>query len=210
MKRRIFKTAAQTRSLLHKAAFTALLIAVGIIIALFSPVRIQMEPASFTPALHVPIFIALFISPPAAIAVAIGTALGFFIGDFPPVIAWRAVSHVFFAFSGSMYLYYRPQAASSFLKMQLLSIFVGLLHAWAEVIVVYLFYMDSGKSGVYFTRTNAFLLVGLGGLVHSMIDFIIARVIIKVLTAKETLKPLFISFQNNQARQKDDVRRPPT
>jgi niacin transporter len=200
MKCRIFNTAGrtcdQTRSLLYKTAFTALLIVVGIIISLFSPVRLRMDPASFTLALHVPIFIAMFISPLAAIATAIGTALGFFIGDFPSVIAWRAVSHVFFAFLGSLYLYFRPHISSSFLKMQLFSFVIGILHAWAEVIIVYLFYMDSGKSGVYFTRTDVFLLVGLGGLVHSMIDFVIAFVIFKFLIAQEALKPLFIRIRN--------------
>jgi niacin transporter len=202
MKHRIFQA-------LYQAAFAVLLIAAGIVISLFSPVRLQMEPASFTLALHVPIFIAMFISPIAAIAVAIGSSLGFFIGDFPPVIAWRAVSHVFFAFLGSLYLYFRPHIVSSFFKMQLFSFIIGLLHVWAEIIVVYLFYMDSGKSGIYYTRPDVFLLVGLGGLVHSVIDFIIAFVLIKFLAARKILKPLFSSFQNNQARQKDDVRRPP-
>jgi niacin transporter len=190
MKHRILQT-------VYKAAFAALLIVLGIIISLFSPVRFQMPPASFTLALHVPIFIAMFISPPAAVAVALGSALGFFIGDFPPVIAWRAVSHVFFAFLGSLYLYYRPRIVSSFFKMQFFSFVIGLLHIWAEIIVVYFFYMDSGNSGTYFTGSDVFLLVGLGGLVHSMIDFIIAFVILKFLMARETLKPLFIISRIN-------------
>jgi niacin transporter len=182
---------------LYKAAFAALLIVLGIIISLFSPVRLYMEPASFTLALHVPIFISLFISPPAAVAVALGSSLGFFIGNFHPVIAWRAVSHVFFAFLGSLYLYYRPQISFSFLKMLLFSFVLGLLHVWAEVIVVYVFYMDSGTSGVYFTGPDVFLFVGLGGFVHNMIDFTIALVIIRFLTAKKTFKPLFVTSRIN-------------
>ncbi len=42
-------------------ALTGMLIAVGIVIPLFSPVKIILEPASFTLASHVAIFIAMFI-----------------------------------------------------------------------------------------------------------------------------------------------------
>jgi niacin transporter len=45
----------------------ALLSAIGIIIPMFSPIKLVIEPASFTFASHVPIFIAMFISPVVAI-----------------------------------------------------------------------------------------------------------------------------------------------
>jgi niacin transporter len=178
---------------LHTTVFVALLIVMGIIIALFSPVRLQMEPASFTLALHVPIFIALFISPAAAVATAIGTALGFLIGDFPPVIFWRAISHALFALLGSVYLHFKPEILSSVLKSQVFSLVIGIMHAWTEVIVVYFFYKNSGISGVYFTKDTVFLLVGLGGLAHSMVDFVIAFVILKLLAARESLRALFVT-----------------
>jgi niacin transporter len=180
-----------------KTAFTAILIIAGIIISLFSPVRLVMEPASFTLAIHVPIFIAMFLSPLAAVAVAIGTALGFFIGDYHPVIAWRAVSHVLFAFLGSFYLQYRPQILSSCIKKQNFSFVIGLIHSWTEVIIVYLFYMDSGTPGIYYSNTDAFLFVGLGGLVHSMLDFTIALVIIRILTKFKAVEPLLVTFKKS-------------
>ena len=62
----------QTRSL----AFTAILIAFGILIPLIMPIKIVIGPASFTLGSHVPIFIALFISLPVGILVALGTTLG--------------------------------------------------------------------------------------------------------------------------------------
>jgi hypothetical protein len=79
--------------------------------------------------------------------------------------------------------------------MQIFSFAVGILHVWAEIIVVYLFYMDSGKSGVYFTGSDVFLLVGLGGLVHSMADFAIAFVILRFLTATQTFGQLFVTYR---------------
>jgi niacin transporter len=154
-----------------------------------------MAPASFTLGFHVPIFIALFISPVAAIATALGTALGFFIGGFPPVITGRAFSHVLFALLGSLYLHFKPQFLSSFFKTQVFSFVIGIIHAWAEVVVVYVFYMDSGTSGIYFTTKAVFLLVGLGGLLHSMIDFIIALGILKLLAKSKTLRLLFITSE---------------
>ena len=68
----------------------ALLCAIGIVIPMFAP-KIILEPASFTLASHVPIFIALFISPPVALAVSVGTTLGFFFAGFPIVVVLRAV-----------------------------------------------------------------------------------------------------------------------
>ena len=66
-----------TRSMI----ISALLCAMGII-PIFSPIKIIFEPASFTLASHVAIFIAMFISLRTALFVTIGTTLGFFLGDF--------------------------------------------------------------------------------------------------------------------------------
>lgn len=64
-------------------ALAGMLIAIGIVIPMFSPIKIIIEPASFTLASHVPVFIAMFISPMMAAAVALGTTLGFLLGGFP-------------------------------------------------------------------------------------------------------------------------------
>ena len=49
-------------------ALAGMLIAIGIVIPMFSPIKIIIEPASFTLASHVPVFIAMFISPMMAAA----------------------------------------------------------------------------------------------------------------------------------------------
>ena len=81
-----------------------LLCAVGIVIPMFSPIKVVLEPASFTLASHVAVFIAMFISPAVAVCVALGTTLGFFIGGFPIVVVMRALTHVIFAYFGAVYL----------------------------------------------------------------------------------------------------------
>ena len=59
-----------------RLTISALLIAMGIIIPMVMP-RITIGPASFTLASHVPVFIAMFISPVVAIAVSLGKVLVF-------------------------------------------------------------------------------------------------------------------------------------
>lgn len=75
----------QTKSL----AFTAILVAFGILIPMVMPVKVVIGPASFTLASHVPVFMAMFISPQVAVLVALGTSLGFLLAGFPIVIVLR-------------------------------------------------------------------------------------------------------------------------
>ena len=72
-----------------RLTISALLIAMGIIIPMVMP-RITIGPASFTLASHVPVFIAMFISPVVAIAVSLGTGFGFF---FAGLISFDFCSH---------------------------------------------------------------------------------------------------------------------
>jgi niacin transporter len=183
----------QNRISVQKIVLVALLIAIGVIIPLFSPLKLVLNPASFTLASHVPIFIAVFISPAATLAVVIGTTLGFLIGGFPLVVVMRAASHVLFALLGSCYLQYNPQVLSSFLKTQFFSFVIGVIHAWGEVTVVCFFYMSGDAVGTYYTIGTVLLFVGLGSLVHSMVDFAIALAAFKLLTAQKTLQPLFVT-----------------
>ncbi|AQS53499.1 Niacin transporter NiaX [Jeotgalibaca dankookensis] len=128
------KTKTRTRTL----TIAALLIAIGILIPMVSPLKIILEPASFTLASHVATFIAMFISPTVAIAVAIGTAFGFLLGGFPIVISLRAMSHVIFAyFAGNLSANYYDQ-------------------------------------GLLFSVMG---LVGLGTIIHSMVDLELARIV---------------------------------
>jgi niacin transporter len=177
----------------QKMVIVAFLLALGVIIPLFSPVKLAMGPASFTLALHTPIFIALFISPAAAFAVTLGTTLSFLIGGFPAVIVSRAASHFIFALLGSWFLQVRPDILSSFVKTQIFSLVIGLIHAWGEVMVVCFFYMNGDMAGAYYTTASALLLVGLGGLAHSMVDFAVALVALKLLTAPKAWRPVFIT-----------------
>lgn len=176
-----------------RLSVSGLLIAIGIIIPMFSPVKIVLEPASFTLASHVAIFIALFISPGMAAAVAAGTAAGFFLGGFPLVIVLRAASHIVFATAGAMYLKKSPQMFASAPRLRVFSFFSALLHAGCELVVVSIFYYGGNMGDAYYRHgffTSVLLLVGLGTVLHSMIDFEIAHAVALALRKQKSFKSL--------------------
>ncbi|MBG9980722.1 hypothetical protein HZY91_06455 [Facklamia sp. DSM 111018] len=147
----------------------ALLTAIGILIPLLMPIKIIIGPASYTLASHVPIMLAMFISPMVASIVAIGTALGFFLAGFPIVIVLRAASHLLFAYYGANKL-----ISISTVNFNVFNIIINLFHAVAEVIVVTA--ITSLQFDLHYFYTVV-LLVGLGTLIHGIIDFYLAHLL---------------------------------
>ncbi|EFT93713.1 hypothetical protein [Enterococcus faecalis] len=174
-----------------RLTISALLIAMGIIIPMVMP-RIIIGPASFTLASHVPVFIAMFISPVVAIAVSLGTGFGFFLSA-TPIIALRALSHLIFAVIGAVILQKHPEILinkeGKFTllngKLQLFNVGIGVIHSAAELVVVSVFYTMGNLPGTYYTAGfmySIFLLMGVGGLIHSLVDFSIAYFLASTLS----------------------------
>ena len=166
---------------------TALLIAFGIIIPLmFGFLRVVLPPA-FTATLlaHVPIFIAMFISPWSAVFTTIGTTLGFLFGGTDMVVVARAGSHIVFAIVGAYMIKNNK-------SLVLTGVVVTLLHALFEALTVYLFLslgLTAVKPGQTFLSV-AFYTTGVGTIIHSTIDFIVACIIGKALSAAKILNNL--------------------
>lgn len=170
---------------LNAMVTSALLCAIGIVIPIISPLKITMEPASFTLASHVAIFIAMFISPTTATFVAIGTATGFLMAGFPIVVVLRAASHIVFALVGALYLKKFPNTINSFKSSQVYSFVIGIIHGLCEVLIVIPFYFGNNMSSGYYAKgfvVSVVILVGVGTMVHSMIDFYLAQAIWKPVT----------------------------
>ncbi|EGO2576141.1 hypothetical protein [Enterococcus faecalis] len=174
-----------------RLTISAFLIAMGIIIPMVMP-RITIGPASFTLASHVPVFIAMFISPVVAIAVSLGTGFGFFLSA-TPIIALRALSHLIFAVIGAVILQKHPEILinkeGKFTllngKLQLFNVGIGVIHSAAELVVVSVFYTMGNLPGTYYTAGfmySIFLLMGVGGLIHSLVDFSIAYFLASTLS----------------------------
>lgn len=173
----------------HKKIYTmtlsAILIAVGTVIPMFMP-KVIVGPMSFTLASHVAVMLALFISPSVAIAVALGTTLGFFIAGFPLVVVIRALSHVIWAFLGAYYVKKYPQTFESPLKTILFNLAIAGMHAVGEMIAVIPFYYGTGMDIQTFCYM-VFGLVGLGTIIHSSVDFGISLVVWKVLSKNASI-----------------------
>ena len=159
-------------------ALAGMLIAIGIVIPMFSPIKIIIEPASFTLASHVPVFIAMFISPMMAAAVALGTTLGFLLGGFPLTVVLRALTHVIFATIGAWYLQKHNCEPVRTIRSSLgFSFLIGLLHAVCEVLIVLPFYISGSMPQANYDKgffVSIFLLVGVGSVIHSMVDLSIS------------------------------------
>lgn len=167
----------------HQLTISALLIALGVLIPLFMP-RIVIGPASFTLASHVPLFVAMFFTPRMAVTVALGTAFGFLLTA-PFIVALRALSHLVFAILGSLYLQKQPQIVKQPRKFQLYSLVIAMIHATVEVLVVAGFLLLGGSAQAEYDRsmfTILFGLLGVGGVIHSVIDYNLAFFITKTLS----------------------------
>ncbi|MGX7196907.1 hypothetical protein [Enterococcus olivae] len=171
------------RNSVRQLTIAALLIAMGVVIPMVMP-RIVIGPASFTLASHVPLFVAMFFSPKIAIAVALGTAFGF-VMTAPFIIALRALSHIVFAYIGAKYLQKHPEIILSKGKFQLYNLWIGVIHSVVEMIVVALFFLWGNTAGTNY-EGNFFVFLfgfmGIGGLIHSMIDYNIAYFVSNALS----------------------------
>ncbi|OJG18597.1 hypothetical protein RU97_GL001994 [Enterococcus canis] len=167
----------------RQLTISALLIAMGIIIPMVMP-RVTVPPASFTLASHVPVFIAMFFSPAMAVLVSLGTAFGFFLSS-TPIIALRALSHVVFAVIGAIYLQKRPTTVLSQPKFQLFNVWIAILHSAVELVVVSVFFLMGNMPDTYYDQGylySVFLLMGIGGIIHSLVDYNIAYFLAKSLS----------------------------
>ncbi|MGK0552823.1 hypothetical protein ACSFB8_12235 [Enterococcus faecalis] len=175
----------------RQITISALLIAMGIIIPMVMP-RFTVGPASFTLASHVPVFVAMFISPAVAIAVSLGTGFGFFLSA-TPIIALRALSHLLFAIIGAIVLQKYPHILINKKRhftlwngsLQFFNFWIALIHSAAELAVVSAFYTLGNLPETYYTQGymySIFLLMGLGGVIHSLVDFSIAYFLAAILS----------------------------
>lgn len=167
---------------IQKMTIAASLSAIAIVIPMFAP-KFILEPASYTLASHVPIFIAMFISPYVAVSVTLISAMGFLLaGIFPIVVVLRALSHIVFVVIGSFMLKKNPKLLSTPKGITQFSLLMAVIHAVCEVTVVTLFYWGNNMSSAYYDKGYLFsvvFLVGAGTVIHSMIDFSIAYAIWK-------------------------------
>lgn len=173
---------------IHTMVTAALLVAVGIAIPMFFP-KIVIPPASFTLASHVPIFIAMFISPYVALAVCLGTTVGFFFST-PLIVALRAFSHLIWAMIGAILLKKYPDLLHSPKKAGLFGLLLAVIHALGEVAVTTWFYFSGMAAENFYQNGFVFsvlLMVGVGTIVHSMVDYGISLLVWKGISKRVSI-----------------------
>ena len=159
----------------------ALLCALGILIPMVMP-KVEIGPMSFTLASHVPTFIAMFISLPVAVAVSLVTTVDFFFAGFPVVVVLRALSHIVFVLVGTLLLKKKGTLTASLKTSIPFGLLLALLHAVFEVVVVACFYFAGSLGEAFYENgfvMSVLLLVGVGTIAHSMVDYVISLLIWK-------------------------------
>lgn len=169
---------------IHTMVLCALLIAIGCLIPIISPIKVMIPPASFTLASHVAIMVAMFVSPVVAVATAIGTTVGFFLYGFPFPIVLRALTHVIWAFAGAWYLKKYPQALTSIWKIVMFMIGIGIIHSVAEIVVSIPFYFGTSANDFAYM---IFGLIGAGTMIHSCVDFVLSVIVWKILVRNPSI-----------------------
>lgn len=167
-------------------SISAILTAFAILIPLMMPIKIIIGPASYTLASHIPLFIAMFISPATAIFVALGSSLGFFLAGFPIVIVFRALTHLFFLTLGAVLVKRFPILMDS-KRCLLLGIGLNLLHGLGEYIVVMVLTSGEQTSATYWITMLG--LVGVGSAIHGLLDFSLAYYFWKTLKERKIYQP---------------------
>jgi niacin transporter len=142
------------------------LTALAIVIPLtFGFLKVQLGPFSATLASHVPLFIAMLLGPGAAVMVGLGSTIGFFVST-PLVVAARAFMHVFVGYAGAVLL----KNGIGFKKVIAIT---APIHGALEAIAVIPF---------GFTMYKVLVVVGVGTILHHLVDGAIALTLIKALS----------------------------
>ena len=162
---------------------TGVLIALAIIIPLTMPIKFVAGPFSYTLASHVPIVLAMFVSPISALAVCIGSVIGFIVGIPNPEIWLRAATHIVWAFFGSFVVrnIFTDEGGmgAKWTKFSLWALVINFVHGLLEFLAVYLVFFKQGYSikGQEVALGSLYVGLGLLGGLHGFVDFVLGALI---------------------------------
>jgi niacin transporter len=115
---------------IRQMVYAGLLTAMAMIIPIqFGFLRIVIPPFTATLAAHVPMMLAMLISPPVAAVVGIGSTIGFLITGMPATVVARAATHIVVGYIGAKII----MKNQSYIKA---AIITAPIHGILEAIVV--------------------------------------------------------------------------
>lgn len=173
-----------TKTKVKELVFAALLIAFAIIIPIqFGFLKVIIPPYfTATIASHVPMFIAMLISPMVAVVVGVGSAFGFFMAAVPAPVVARAATHIIVGLVGAVIV-----LKSKNFKMAILV--TGPIHGILEALVLIPFV------GLVYPILITTLV---GAIAHHYVDGTIAYVLVNAI-AKSRKKSIYTTFVENKA-----------
>lgn len=165
-------------------------------IPMVMPIKVYIPPMSFTLASHVAIFLAMCISPAVALAVSLGTTIGFVFSGLPIDVWLRALSHVVWAVGGAMWLKKFPNTFYHKASNIAFCLFIAIVHGLLELGIICTLYLG-GLAGMTEKFSGGFitivLLVGLGTVVHSCVDYLVSYLVWRPLRNFPGLKEISVS-----------------
>ena len=148
-----------TKEVVYGALLTALALLIPLAFGGF--LSVMIPPFSATIASHLPVMVAMLISPQVAVMVGLGSSLGFLI-KLGPIIAARAAVHAVFGAAGA----FAVRRGLSFGNALILTLPI---HALGEALIVLPFGFSLQKAG---------LVVGVGTALHHLIDAAISLAVV--------------------------------
>lgn len=175
---------------LRKMIIGALLIALAIVIPIqFGFLKIYLPPFSATLASHVPLLIAMFISPRIAAAVGAGSTVGFFMAGMPGDVVARAATHIIVGYVAGKII----QKDKNYKKAIIMT---APLHGILEALVVIPF---------GFSAYQILVGIALGATIHHCVDGAIAASLAQAI-AKVNRKELYSFFSGSkEVNEKIDI-----
>lgn len=163
--------------------FAALLIALSIVIPIqFGFLKIIVGPFTATLASHVPMFLAMLISPAVALVVGVGSGIGFVLSGMPMYVVFRAFTHIIVGFIGAKIIV----KYKSFNKATLIT---APIHGILEGLVIIPF---------GFSMYEVVVVTAIGTILHHLIDGALSITLIKSLS-KARRKDMYSLFNDSNA-----------
>lgn len=168
---------------IKQMAYAGLLTALAIIIPIqFGFLKIYIPPFSATLAAHVPMMLAMLISPFVAVVVGIGSTIGFVISGTPAPVIARAATHIIVGYIGAKIIIKNK----SYIKA---AVITAPIHGLLEALVVIPF--------VGFDVYQLLVVTAVGSILHHCADSVIAYVVVKAV-AKARNKNIYEAFGDFQ------------
>ena len=170
----------------RQMVYAGLLTALAIIIPIqFGFLRIIIPPFTATLAAHVPMMLAMLISPPVAVVVGIGSTIGFLISGMPATVVARAATHIIVGYVGARII----MKNQSYIKAVAIT---APIHGILEALVVIPF--------IGFNLYQLLIVTAVGAILHHCVDSIIAYALVKAV-AKARHKDIYNVFGDLKTQQ---------